>query len=992
MATTEHTINDAIANQLRTTRHAWRHPDVVRSENTRLFSGNNARPDILVTEQFVSPVTVETEVLPATTVEAEAKSRLGQILQNDGAMVRSSIAIRLPKELRETQGDELKKAITETHFFDMALYTGSKPEEATRWPEVGWVQGSLRDLSILIQSASIPPEVIDEAADHLELGISQTANLLEQAIKRFPGIVIQMTNLLHQEDHPQTRRMAAAIITNAFLFHNNLASSGGQLAGVRSFSQLELDGDLYSTLAYVKEWKKILQINYWPIFDIAVRLLALVPAIMSKQFMLRLVETANRLLESRLMRSHDLMGAVFQRLIVDRKFLAAYYTTPASASLLVGLALPYDKFPNNGSWANPDDVTNLRIGDFACGTGTLLSSTYQRVGQLHEMAGGDAEAIHPQMMTALVGCDVLPAATHLTASMLSGTHPNVKYTGSSILTLPYGKQKNSSVALGSLDLLDSQNTLKFLEITSKAIESTGATETQTKHALPHESFDMVIMNPPFTRDTNHERRIENTPNPMFAAFGADADTQRLMAQSTKKITKDTCYHGNAGEASIFLELGHRKLKPNGILALVMPMSLLSGVAWEKARALLAKHYTDLIIVTIADTQGKTMAFSADTGMAECLILGRKQDDKTNNLNGKKKRATFVILDQTPAYPMIGHAIAEQIHRLKASGNIRKLENDHMGGNILTIGNDHIGQVLEAPLPEIGGWNLARISDLSVAQTAYHLATSKRVWLPTQPEKDSFILSMTTISDIGQVGPYHLDVSKRNNDGSVRGPFELHPIQSGSIPTYPILWAHDAERERTLVFDADREGQIYQGRNNEEQETIAVKALRVLETASHCHSNLDFQFNSQSTAMQFTPRKTIGGNAWPSIQLPNVEQEKALVLWGNTTLGLLMFWWHANRQQSGRGRLTKTTLQTLPTLDVTTLTDDQLQAAVTLFDDIQNKPLMPLHQLDTDPVRAELDTRFFRDVLGMDAAVVASGGPMELLRMKLSREPSIRGSK
>jgi hypothetical protein len=51
------------------------------------------------------------------------------------------------------------------------------------------------------------------------------------------------------------------------------------------------------------------------------------------------LETADRLLENHLMRSHDLTGAVFQRMIVDRKFLAAYYTTPASAALLIGFPM-----------------------------------------------------------------------------------------------------------------------------------------------------------------------------------------------------------------------------------------------------------------------------------------------------------------------------------------------------------------------------------------------------------------------------------------------------------------------------------------------------------------------------------------------------------------------------------------------------------------------------------------------------------------------------
>jgi hypothetical protein len=40
-------------------------------------------------------------------------------------------------------------------------------------------------------------------------------------------------------------------------------------------------------------------------------------------------------------------------------------------------------------------------------------------------------------------------------------------------------------------------------------------------------------------------------------------------------------------------------------------------------------------------------------------------------------------------------------------------------------------------------------------------------------------------------------------------------------------------------------------------------------------------------MQFTPRKSIGGRAWLSISLETAEREKALVLWANTSLGLLL---------------------------------------------------------------------------------------------------------
>src|SRR4051794_2164052 len=78
LPTTEHTINDALAELLRGTRRAWRDTNIVSPENTGKFRGSSARPDILVVEPNVSPVVIETEVVPAVTVECEAVDRLGK--------------------------------------------------------------------------------------------------------------------------------------------------------------------------------------------------------------------------------------------------------------------------------------------------------------------------------------------------------------------------------------------------------------------------------------------------------------------------------------------------------------------------------------------------------------------------------------------------------------------------------------------------------------------------------------------------------------------------------------------------------------------------------------------------------------------------------------------------------------------------------------------------------------------------------------------------
>lgn len=984
MATTEHTINDSLAAALRKTRHAWKSANIVNSEQSGLLKDSSARPDILVVEPNVSPVAIEIEVLPAISVESEAISRLGKSMRDTGRNILSAIAVRLPTQIRKKQGGGLLEELTDTTDMETALFTGKDETSYFRWPRSGWMAGGIVDLSILVQLASIPPDVIDEAVNQLVDGVSNAAGLLDEMTQKHKGAIHNISEALYQEDGEQTRRMAATILANAFMFHELLAGGEAELADVYSLEQLRGSKKGLIKSSILAEWRKILNVNYWPIFDIARRIFEVIPTTGSKSIIDTLAATADRLLQNRLMRSHDLTGAVFQRLIADRKFLAAYYTTPASAALLVGLAITQDLLTNGKSWSNPDDIKSLRIADFACGTGTLISTAYQRVSFLHESAGGDAEKIHPEMMaTALVGCDVLPAAAHLTASMLAGAHPTVRYTQSSILTVAYGKQPNGAIALGSLDLLDPQGVFDILSITAKAAEGMGEAQKETWQSLPHASFDLVIMNPPFTRPTGNEGEKIGVPNPMFAAFSSSAEEQRAMAKATKRLIQGTQAGGNAGEASIFLFLADRKLKLGGALALVMPLSLMAGDSWRPSRTLLARNYSNLVLVSIAGPGSEDMSFSADTGMGECLVVGRKSETGS-------ARATFVILKERPAFPLLGASTAEQIQRVIRKGNLQRLEDGPIGGTELYFGDEAIGQVVDAPLPASDGWNLARIMDISLAQTAYQLANEKRVWLPAMSKSDSQGVPISTVATIGEIGPLHLDIEYSKSTG-LRGPLHISEVKVGSVPTYPVLWAHDAERERTMVFEADSEGTLHRG-TPEEQELINRKMESIWQTASHCHFNQNFQFNSQSTGMQFSARKSIGGRAWLSIGLPSVEQEMALTLWGNTSLGLLLHWWHANKQQSGRGNIGKAALRTLPVLDVLALTPKQLDEAVKIFEVIKNQPLLPMHKIDGDETRKELDERFAVNVFGLPKSILGRDGSLELLRLKLSREPSVKGRK
>ena len=142
----------------------------------------------------------------------------------------------------------------------------------------------------------------------------------------------------------------------------------------------------------------------------------------------------------------------------------------------------------------------------------------------------------------------------------------------------------------------------------------------------------------------------------------------------------------------------------------------------------------------------------------------------------------------------------------------------------------------------------------------------------------------------------------------------------------------------------------------------------------------------------TERNCIGGVAWPSVIFKSREYEYVFALWCNSTLGFLLHWWVSNKTQSGRGRVTITGVPEILTLDVTQLTSQQIADAKDAFDAMRGLRFLPFDQIDEDPARAELDRRLLVDVLGLPESLCAEGGPIDLLRRKLAKEPQIHGGK
>ena len=120
-----------------------------------------------------------------------------------------------------------------------------------------------------------------------------------------------------------------------------------------------------------------------------------------------------------------------------------------------------------------------------------------------------------------------------------------------------------------------------------------------------------------------------------------------------------------------------------------------------------------------------------------------------------------------------------------------------------------------------------------------------------------------------------------------------------------------------------------------------------------------------------------------------RHDYAFSVWGNSTLGLLSYWWHSSRQQSSKASVTVRAAESLPVLDFRSLTNAQLAKAETTFEEFRDKELKPAYLADADPNRALLDRRVVCDLLGFDEEVYAG---VRRLAAKWCAEPSVHGGK
>ena len=468
----------------------------------------------------------------------------------------------------------------------------------------------------------------------------------------------------------------------------------------------------------------------------------------------------------------------------------------------------------------------------------------------------------------------MPAATHLTASTLSSAHPGVPFDGTRIHTMPYGDPEPNDFQRARhrhrLAGPDSQRLPAVLirywparhKGPRRAVDSRipcGLAAAGRRNPHTPRLGDLVIMNPPFTNSTGQEAASIGVPAPSFAGFSTTHDEQRAMSRSLQRIRRhlrNPAGHGNAGLASNFTDLAHAKLKPGGVLALVMPLTAVSGGAWRPTRHLLATNYRDLTVVTIAATGTTERSFSSDTDIGEALIVGVKREEPLE-IDESTADVLYVNLRRRP------QSLAEASEIAHAVSGSKEEPVD-----LFRIGDDEAGCLIRATLAASG---CASVSEPGVAELMLGL---ERGFLRLPRLGDPQTLPIAELAKLGDRGLVHRDINGPELSGQgPRGPFDVIPHR-GSTAAYPVLWSHNAKRERRLLVDPDTEGRV--------RPNCDAKAVRVWETATRLH---------------FTATFASTRRAWPPVSLPSAQSE---VMPGQTfALGN----WRVRRQRpSGRIQL------------------------------------------------------------------------------------------
>ena len=917
----ERDVNKAITLIFRE-RYGW---ESEAEKTQRVIGHSGQRPDVIV-KAHGQPVIIETEYPPNSGLEGDVKSRLDKHLYGYGKPA-SVIGVILPERLVKFDYDDLKREIQKGE--DFRYYTISTDGKNTRFPEEGMLTGGLSDLAAIVSLVAIPWERIQKSVDLVYEKIALITKLLSNTDDI---IKLKIAKRLGSKPSEQTWNMAGLMLINAGIFYEELSGILKEITPLMSIN----DGMLPSKTDILKAYSTVLKIDYASIFQESTNTLKELPDKIAASALEVVIDTVSKISALGVTKSGDMYGAIYQNMLDDRKRIAAYYTKPEAAALLTNLLLPSS---TDKIWSSKEKLGNIRIVDFACGTGMLLTQAYHHI---KHNAHKNIEGLHRVMIEKCFhGYDIFPIATHLTISNLAALAASVDFSDTNIVTMKIGPKKNIKIGvgydLGSLDLLTRSSKQTYIA-TSQGGKSRKKKKTIS---INDNSFDYIVMNPPYTRMTNHTKK-HTDPVPLFAVFDTSAEDQKKMAGLLKYTYGKTIADGNAGAASYFVALGDRKLKPGGKLGLVLPGSVPTGTSWKKFRKYMDEKYTNIMVITT-----ESGSFSFGTKIREIILLAEKK--KENIIVKKESRIKLIRLNETPK----SRLLAVEIGKIIRQSYSKRLESD-FGSTELLLGSTVIGSILDCPSDGNGEWSLNSAKNTQLASLANNIMDNTYDKMPiTRIEKPANLDDDST--GLGSIKKIHRDIADNRNlvEINPRAPFILKNYSK--ISKFTSLWKNDHRTQRKLIIEPTNSLDV-------KPNATKIRVDNRWNTRTCVFINNNSAYNSQRLIAAYTKKKHLGGSAWVNVSLPK-KYEKAFVIWCNSTFGIILYWFVSGSQQSGRGRMGVTAFREFPVLNLDQLSEKQIDDLSTLFDEVCHQELKPLNCAADDEIRKKIDSRIL-EILGM----------------------------
>jgi hypothetical protein len=236
------------------------------------------------------------------------------------------------------------------------------------------------------------------------------------------------------------------------------------------------------------------------------------------------------------------------------------------------------------------------------------------------------------------------------------------------------------------------------------------------------------------------------------------------------------------------------------------------------------------------------------------------------------------------------------------------------------------------------------------------------------EQRSFQLPLCTLAELGALGPDPRDV------------YDGFEVVKESTP-FPTVWGHDADVMLRMI---NRPNLFLEPLSSKRaKRKVLRKTTDLWPKAANVLLAMRIRLNTKRLTASLIDRKVLSDVWWPFLLrvAPDrlSDSEKAIVLWMNSTLGVLLLVGHREETEGAWVQFKKPVLHAMPMLDVKRLDRLTLARIAQGFDRLSSAVFQLIPEMANDPTRTAID-QVISEALGLP--------DLTPVRVMLSKEPTL----